>query len=313
MRAIAGYLRDFLRGHFHLGLYLTLSGLLALLYWHNYALDFKRELFGACRGRWYETFVYLLYYLIPYYGTALLAAALTRKSAYLRRPGFWLVSGGMLITLALNRTSLGLPPYILDLFEWNRHAEYFAHLCLVNFLRLTTVLIPLWLWWRLADREQPTFYGLSFAAWKPKPYLRILLLVAPLIIWASFQSAFLATYPIYRPGPVERVMGWSAWISYPLHELSYAMRFIGVELFFRGFMVLGMMRWMGRSALLPMVSLYAVWHFAKPFPEALASAFGAYILGVIPLYSRNIMGGVLVHIGIALLMNFAALIQLALR
>ena len=309
LKKIWGYLRDYLRHNFRWRLYLLLAALLAAAFWHNYANDYKRELFAGVSGRPVETLVYLLYYLIPYYGAALLVAWLSPERAFLARRGFWAVSFLMLTVLALNRTALGALPRLLAPLDLNRFANYYLHMCLINVVRLVTILVPLWIFRRIWDRERPTFYGLTRLGFRAGPYLVILLLVAPLIAWASFQSAFQRTYPIYEPGVVERALGWSPWLTYPLHDAAYAMRFIGVELFFRGFLILGMMRWMGQAALLPMVALYAVWHFAKPFPEALASVFGAWVLGVIAIYSRNIVGGVLVHVGVALLMNLAALLQ----
>jgi hypothetical protein len=160
------------------------------------------------------------------------------------------------------------------------------------------------------DRERPGFYGLSWRGFNATPYLSMLAIMAPLIVWASFQPAFLATYPIYTPDTAPEYLGWPSLAAIGVHELCYAQRFVGVEVFFRGVLLLGMVRWMGRAALMPMVVLYALWHFGKPFEEAVGSVFGGYFLGVIALCSRRITGGVIVHMGVALLMNWAAYAQL---
>ncbi|MEM7655668.1 MAG: CPBP family intramembrane glutamic endopeptidase, partial [Bacteroidota bacterium] len=81
------------------------------------------------------------------------------------------------------------------------------------------------------------------------------------------------------------------------------------ELIFRGFFVIGMAKVLGKGAVLPMVSIYAARHFAKPMLETVGSVFGGYILGVIAFRSQNIWGGVLIHIGIAALMDVFALLQ----
>ena len=52
-----------------------------------------------------------------------------------------------------------------------------------------------------------------------------------------------------------------------------------------------------------------MWHFGKPIPETLGSVFGAYVLGVIAMESRCILGGTAINAGVALLMNAAALLQ----
>jgi membrane protease YdiL (CAAX protease family) len=67
----------------------------------------------------------------------------------------------------------------------------------------------------------------------------------------------------------------------------------------------------GRAALMPMVTLYAFWHFGKPIPEAIGSIFAGYILGVIALRTRSIVGGIIVHVGVALGMDFAAFLHTA--
>jgi hypothetical protein len=50
-------------------------------------------------------------------------------------------------------------------------------------------------------------------------------------------------------------------------------------------------------------------HFGKPMGEAVSSIFGGFILGVIALYSRSILGGVIIHLGVAWLMEFTAWCQ----
>jgi membrane protease YdiL (CAAX protease family) len=79
-----------------------------------------------------------------------------------------------------------------------------------------------------------------------------------------------------------------------------------VELFFRGFLVIGMVSMIGKKAILPMAVLYCFVHFGKPFGEALSSFFGGYILGVLAYYTRNVFGGLIVHLGIAYLMEILA-------
>ena len=55
-----------------------------------------------------------------------------------------------------------------------------------------------------------------------------------------------------------------------------------------------------------MAVLYCMLHINKPMGEAISSIFGGYILGVIALSQRHILGGCIVHIGIAGLMEVMA-------
>ena len=60
-----------------------------------------------------------------------------------------------------------------------------------------------------------------------------------------------------------------------------------------------------------MVVCYASLHFGKPLGETIGSIFGGYILGVLALQTRSIWGGIIVHVGVAWLMDLAALLQKA--
>jgi hypothetical protein len=59
--------------------------------------------------------------------------------------------------------------------------------------------------------------------------------------------------------------------------------------------------------------LYCTLHFGKPMGEAVSSVFGGYILGVVAYETRSIWGGVIVHIGIAWMMEIIAFAQKSLQ
>ncbi|MCI0752029.1 MAG: CPBP family intramembrane metalloprotease [Flammeovirgaceae bacterium] len=99
------------------------------------------------------------------------------------------------------------------------------------------------------------------------------------------------------------------WFTVVVYELAYALDFLGVELLFRGFMVIGFMSILGRGAIMPMVVTYCFLHFGKPAGEAISSVFGGFILGAIAYETRSIWGGVIIHVGIAWAMELAAFVQ----
>ncbi len=309
MRDIIGYLRDHLRQHVHIGLHLLLGALLAAAFVYNYTTDFKRTIMNAHPGTWIEIPMYLAFYAVPYFGALLLQARLTR-SPLPRDRRFWLVGVLALLLLALNRSAIAHSPGLIADLDLSRTVSWYLNKCLINLVRAVAFIAPLMIARRIWDREQPDLYGFSRRSFTWRPYALMLLIMVPPIFWASFQPAFLNMYPIYRPGLVESMTGWPTALTYGVHEICYALRFVGVEVFFRGFLVIGLVRWLGRGAILPMVCLYAVWHFGKPMPEALGSVFGGYILGVIAYRSRCILGGTAIHMGIALLMNLAAFWQI---
>ncbi len=59
-----------------------------------------------------------------------------------------------------------------------------------------------------------------------------------------------------------------------------------------------------------MVVLYAVCHFGKPVGETISSIFGGYLLGILAYKSRNVWGGVFVHVGVALFMELFGFYQM---
>ncbi|MEZ4387113.1 MAG: CPBP family intramembrane glutamic endopeptidase [Candidatus Krumholzibacteriia bacterium] len=298
-----------LRRHFqqvNLPLHLALAGLLAGAFVFNYTTGFKQEVMNAHGGQWVEWPLYLAFYGVPFYGVLGLQSRLTGRPVPRARAFWWTTAFAMLV-LAANRVTLTATVDLAARLDLDATARWYVQKCLVNVTRTAAIVGPLWLLRRGWGRREDGLYGLAWRRFAWRPFAAMLAIMAPLILWASFQPAFLTAYPIYDPWRVQRLLGWPVWLTYPVHEVCYALRFVGVELFFRGFLVIGLARWLGRDALLPMVVLYAMWHFGKPMPEALGSVFGGYILGIIAYESRCVLGGILVHMGIALMMNAAAL------
>jgi membrane protease YdiL (CAAX protease family) len=171
-------------------------------------------------------------------------------------------------------------------------------------------MLPLGIYYLFFERESSHFYGFKIKGVNLKPYAMMLCLMLPLIAWASFQVDFMATYPSYKPGVTECVYHLPAWQTESIYEVLYCLDFTTIELIYRGFMVIGMAGIMGRASVFPMVATYAFLHFGKPMAEAISSIAGGFILGVIAYYTRSIIGGIIIHAGIALGMDVASLTQL---
>ena len=176
---------------------------------------------------------------------------------------------------------------------WN-HVVYWP-------LKLLVIAGCLWMIWKFFHRKQP-FYGVNVKNLEAKPYLLMLSVMIPLIALASTQKDFLATYPKLKNVQFFLQQNDSAFYKL-LYELSYGSDFLTIELFFRGFLVLGFVKWAGKDAILPMALFYCTIHFGKPIGECISSYFGGIILGVITYHTRNILGGLMVHLGIAWLME----------
>jgi hypothetical protein len=165
------------------------------------------------------------------------------------------------------------------------------------------LMISLWLYiiWKWTREKQP-FYGTDVKGFNAKPYLLMLLFMVPLIAAASTQQDFLAMYPKLKN--VNYLAGQQHSGLYRLlYELSYGSDFISIELFFRGFLVLAFTGWVGKNAILPMALFYCTIHFGKPMGECISSFFGGILLGVVTYHTRTIVGGLMVHLGIAWMME----------
>jgi membrane protease YdiL (CAAX protease family) len=77
-------------------------------------------------------------------------------------------------------------------------------------------------------------------------------------------------------------------------------------------MILAFLKILGPKAIIPTAAFYFSIHFGKPIGETISSFFGGVLLGYLSYKTQSIWGGVLVHIGIALLMELGAFIGLML-
>jgi hypothetical protein len=137
-------------------------------------------------------------------------------------------------------------------------------------------------------------------------------MVLPLVIIASFEAGFRNYYPLYHRYEITAANNptqMPPWLFALGYEISYGLDFFNVEFLFRGVLVIGVSQLIGKEAILPMVGAYCFLHFGKPVGECISSIFGGYILGVVAFYTRNIWGGVMVHVGLAWMMEAVAFVQ----
>jgi hypothetical protein len=321
MRKIVSSLRMFLKEDFHWGTYVLTFLMLAICLTLNYTLHLTNRWIYSQPDGWVKLVRWTAFMAFPYLIVIGLQAIFQKPVPGLKKPGFWAM---LLLALLMVSTTAWFPwhkdlarqLFPRELFRWGL-------LVLWNLKRFAFMLAPLLLFWFLVDRKPKVvpalyandenrynqFYGLFT---KPKglgPYFLMLLIMVPLITIASFQPDFLKVYPQYFAGPAEAKVGVSPWLTGGVFEFVYLSDFALVELVFRGFLVIGFVRWLGPKVVLPMAAMYCFLHFGKPAGEAVASVFGGYILGVVAYYSRSIWGGIVVHMGVAAMMETAAYIQ----
>ena len=92
-----------------------------------------------------------------------------------------------------------------------------------------------------------------------------------------------------------------------IFEAGYAMQFVGVEAFFRGFMTFGLYRRFGLLSVVIMTIPYTMIHFSKPMPEAFAAIIAGLVLGVMALRSKSFVPGIVLHVAVAITMDLLVL------
>lgn len=303
MKAILNLLRDHIRQDFNTAYYGVLSAFLGVSLLLNQRYDIENKIIDAHADTPLRIVFYFLLYGCAYYAGCAIMAIFNQRAAIFRSRWFWVFS---IFGLSVLSVSSGFPYAAagLRLLRVDIRYYYWALAVLNNLMSLALVIPPLLLFGYWTRRHHDGF-GLR-TRFDFRPYFVLLLLVTPLIGLASLDSAFTSYYPTYRANDAATALGWPSWAPPVIYELSYALDFLNVELIFRGFFVIGMSRLLGKDAIIPMVTTYCFLHFGKPAGEAIASIFGGYLLGIIALHVRGIWGGVIIHVGVAWLMELAA-------
>lgn len=307
MKSILKYLRLHLKEDFSTPYYLSILAFLVVSIGINYYLDFEDSIIDSYYGKGIRIFYFFLFYGFAYYGSTAIMVIFKKRTDIITNKWFWVKSLLILWLLALD----GGFHYHDALIKNELPAEmyYFGRKVGKNLINIGTIIIPLLVFYYFFDKDKSRFYGLTLYNFDSKPYMFMLAIMIPLIFAASFIDNFNNFYPIYKSNTAHIAMGTDEWVPAAIYELAYGWNFLTVELTFRGFMILALVTLMGRNVVIPMVVTYCFYHFGKPAGEAISSIIGGYILGVIALESKSIFGGVLIHVGVAWLMELFAWLQ----
>jgi hypothetical protein len=274
----------------------------------NYRFDVEDSFIDSYYGKYIRILLYFGIHAIAYFGVLLLIWIHDRKNVSFSWL-FWLKSIAGLLILGVDRSIFPMiSKVLLNGLPYQTHPFYLK--ILYNSYGLVTILFMLVIMKFCFDRKEKFgIYGLRFKKVDYRPYLIMFLMMVPIVYIATYLPDFLNYYPTYkRTGGASFSMyyGFPEVVSKIFYETVYLFDFLNTEVFFRGFLVIGMSKLLGKNVILPMAATYAVLHFGKPMGETISSVFGGYILGIIALYSRNIWGGVFIHGGIAFLMEIFA-------
>ncbi len=308
MKEIFIEVRDFIKKDFNLFAYAYTFVLLGILLYFNYKFNFEKTYIDRTYGSYKGFWVYPLYYLTPYYFVMIPVLFIKNEQHKLLQKEFWVKSiiyiGTFGITVAFWQHRKWF-----DFSEFPAADRFFILRIFDEIKRFVPFLIIFYAVKRYYDKEDTHLLGLRFKGNNYRPFFLMLLLMLPLIALASFQTDFQHTYPQFKYWFYGGAFEMTKLQTMGVFEMAYGLDFVSVELLFRGALIIGMAKILGKDAVLPMAAAYVILHFGKPLGEAISSFFGGFILGVHSLSKRNIFGGIVIHVGIAYLMEIAAVLQ----
>jgi membrane protease YdiL (CAAX protease family) len=156
---------------------------------------------------------------------------------------------------------------------------------------------------RVFFREKLSDWGLSLGGYLRHLWIYALLFVpvGAAVAVVSFTPGFQQSYPFYKTP--------HGWTDLLVWEAFYALQFLTLEFFFRGFMLHGLTEKLGKWAIMVMVIPYCMIHFQKPMLETMGAIVAGLILGLLALRTRSIWGGATIHVAVAVFMDLLVLWQ----
>jgi hypothetical protein len=311
LKKIFDHIISFIKEDFSWKVYLFTAILMATALYFNYFSILKggNYTFEEKFSQEYLTqnllyFCYLPFYAIPYFLVLSYKLYLNRQFDIYQSFDFWkkiavifivlCLDGGFYFNINLLKNFATDQQYILANFISAGHSFFSVFLIIMAY------------YFCFDYKKDPFIYGLTTKGFEPKPYMIMLGIMLPIVYLASTTQDFMDQYPSMTGTFVQDTFGLSKKTIVLLYEFVYLFDFINLELMMRGLMIIGMARLLGKHAVLPTTMVYLLLHFEKPLGEAIGSIFGGYILGIIALRSKSILGGFLVHAGIAALMELFA-------
>ena len=298
MSAVFKYIREFYHKEFNLGYFLLILLLLGTVIYLNYWHFLERRYAAGGKTKWSNFLGYYLLYLIPFATAFLLQLFFFKDCTYYYNRWFWII---LLLAPAFFsfRVNFDFHENIINKIWTGDELQFWLH-CINWIVRVFVVLVPVFIIWMIKDKSNQPFYGTK-ALDNIRPYLIMLLIMIPLLALASSQRDFLSMYPKAK-FLTQLQMGHQKW-RYIVYELCYGFDFVSIEFFFRGFLILSLLKICGTHCIIPVACFYCTIHFGKPMGEAISSFWGGMLLGIISYNTGSIWGGLIVHLGIAWFME----------
>jgi membrane protease YdiL (CAAX protease family) len=132
--------------------------------------------------------------------------------------------------------------------------------------------------------DRPRDYGFTVGDWRQglKWTGIVLLLAVPVIVASGRTPEMRGYYDLYRGG-------WPELLS------TFGLDLLGWEFVFRGFLLFGLYRLMGPTAVIAQAVPFALAHIGKPELETLSTIFGGTLFGWVAWRSRSFVYPFLIH------------------
>jgi len=95
-------------------------------------------------------------------------------------------------------------------------------------------------------------------------------------------------------------------IDWPELLLNYALYMFPWQFLFRGYMLFGLEKSIGKSAIFVQVIPFVLLHLGKPFLETLACIPGGFGFGYVAYRTRSFLPCFIIHLGVYVMMVFFA-------
>jgi len=298
LKQVFRYIKDFYDKEFNPYYFLLVLLLIGTMIYLNYWHLLERRYAAGGKTKWSNFLGYYLLYFIPFATAFFLQPVFFKDCNYFSKLWFWLI---LILAPAFFsfRVNFDLQEMIINKI-WSGDELQFWLRCINWVVRVFVVLIPVYVVWLIKDKNDQPFYGTK-ALDDIKPYLLMLLIMLPLLALASTQKDFLNMYPKAK-FITELQTGHQKW-RYVVYELCYGFDFVSIEFFFRGFLILSLLKICGQHCIIPVACFYCSIHLGKPMGEAISSFWGGLLLGIVSYNTRSIWGGLIVHLGIAWFME----------
>ena len=147
----------------------------------------------------------------------------------------------------------------------------------------------------LFTKTNPSKFGFNFNNIKQSIIYAIIIVIVslPFLFYFSTEPSFKAYYPL-----------WKNQMDFIPAELLLFFSMIGIELFFRGFLLNIAIKYVNwKYAVILQAVLYMLVHIGKPFPEVFLSLFAGLAFGYAAFKTKSIMPSLISHYSIAVIFD----------